>query len=164
MPKISSALSFLLLSLALSGLAVSESKNVESLRKERTNLERTSDPVERTKLSVKVSDILILLINEAAKAGEDKLVDQYLGDYAKTIKDAEDILMKTGKDAHKHPAGFKELEIGLRKQQRRLSDIGKLLDYDQRNALDRAQKLASDIDDRLVREMLLKDPNAARKP
>ena len=164
MPTRSRSIIILLLSLALSGIAVAESKNLESLRKERSNLEKTSDPVDRTKISVKVSDILILLINDAAKAGNDNLVDQYVSDYAKIIKDAEDTLMKTGKDAHKHPAGFKELEIGLRKQQRRLSDIGKLLDYDQRSALDRAQKLASDIDDRLVREMLLKDPNASRKP
>ena len=153
-----------LLSLALASSARGESKNNESLRKERSNLDRTSDPIDRTIISVKVSDILISLINDAAKTGEDHLVDQYLNEYCKTIKDAEDIMMKTGKDAHKHPSGFKDLEIGLRKQQRRLSDIGKLLDYDQRNTLERAQKLASEIDDRLVREMLLKDPNATRKP
>jgi hypothetical protein len=154
----------LLLFLALTGIATAESKNVESLHKEQSSLEKTTDPVDRTRISVKVSDILIELLNDAAKSGKDSLVDQYLSEYSKTIKDAEDTLMKTGKDAHKHPSGFKELEIGLRKQQRRLSDISKLLDYDQRNALDRAQKLASDIDDHLVRVMLIKDPNAPRKP
>src|SRR5262245_55537478 len=128
MPTRSSSVSVLLLSLALTGVAVSQSKNLESLRKERTNLERTWGPVDRTTRSVKVSDILILLINDAHKAGDDSLVYQYLSEYSKTIKDAEDTMMKTGKDAHKHPSGFKELEIGLRKQQRRLSDIGKLLD------------------------------------
>jgi hypothetical protein len=164
MPIRSSSLSFLLLSLALTGIVVSQSKNLESLRKERSSLEKTTDPIERTKMSVKVSDILILLVNDAAKSGNDKLVDQYLNEYCKTIKDAEDVMMKTRKDAHKHPSGFKDLEIGLRKQQRRLSDIGKLLDYDQRSTLEKAQKLASEIDDRLVREMLVKDPNASRKP
>src|SRR5215813_3463850 len=113
MPTRSRSIIILFLSLALSGIVVAESKNLESLRKERSNLEKTSDPVDRTKISVKVSDILILLINDAAKAGNDNLVDQYVSDYAKIIKDAEDTLMKTGKDAHKHPAGFKELEIGL---------------------------------------------------
>lgn len=164
MPIRSSLFSFLLLILALTGIVVSQSKNLESLHKERTKFEKTTNPVDRAKISVKISDILILLINDAAKSGNNSLVDQYLNDYCKTIKDAEDIMMKTRKDAHKHPSGFKDLEIGLRKQQRRLSDIGKLLDYDQRNALERAQKLASDIDDRLVREMLVKDPNASRKP
>jgi len=153
-----------LLILAWTGIVESQSKNLESLRKERVSFEKTSDAVDRTKISVKISDILILLITDAARSGNTSLVDQYLNDYCKTIKDAEDTMIKTKKDAHKHPAGFKELEIGLRKQQRRLSDIGKLLDYDQRSALEKAQKLASDIDDRLVREMLVKDPNASRKP
>src|SRR5215471_1746211 len=103
MPIRSSSILVLLLSLALATVAVAESKNLESLRKEQSNLEKTSDPVDRTKISVRVSDILILLINDAARSGNDKLVDQYIGEYSKTIKDAEDTLMKTGKDAHKHP-------------------------------------------------------------
>jgi hypothetical protein len=71
-------------------------------------------------------------------------------------------MMKTRKDAHKHPDGFKDLEISLRKQQSRLSDAGKLMDVDSRDAVDKVRKQASDISDQLVKTMLLKDPNAAK--
>jgi len=146
------------------GHLLAQSKIEESLKKERTNLERTSDPVGRTKIQIKISELLITLVNDAARAGKDSLVEQLLNDYANTIQDAQLTMMKTGKDAHKHPAGFKELEIALRKQQHRLSDVGKLLDYDQRVAVEKVQKLASDISDQLLKVMLLKDSNASRKP
>src|SRR6185436_19730527 len=108
MPVRSCSLLFLLLILAWTGIVESQSKNLESLRKERVSFEKTSDAVDRTKISVKISDILILLITDAARSGNTSLVDQYLNDYCKTIKDAEDTMIKTKKDAHKHPAGFKE--------------------------------------------------------
>ena len=146
------------------GNVTAQSKSEESLQKEQKNLERASDPVSRTKVQIKISELLITLVTDAARAGKDSLVEQRLNDYANTIQDAHLTMMKTGRDAHKHPAGFKDLEIALRKQQHRLSDIGKLLDYDQRGAVDKAQKLASDIGDQLVKVMLLKDPNAPRKP
>ncbi|HLQ78895.1 MAG TPA: hypothetical protein VK210_16170 [Terriglobia bacterium] len=146
------------------GNVTAQSKSEESLQKEQKNLERASDPVSRTKVQIKISELLITLVTDAARAGKDSLVEQRLNDYANTIQDAHLTMMKTGRDAHKHPAGFKDLEIALRKQQHRLSDIGKLLDYDQRGAVDKAQKLASDIGDQLVKVMLLKDPNAPHKP
>jgi len=145
------------------GSVVGETKTETSLQKERTNLARTNNPVERTKINIKISDLLITLMTDAARAGDDKLVEQHLADYANTIQDAHLTMMKTGKDAHKHPQGFKELEISLRKQQRTLSDAGKLMDYEQRETVDRVRKLASDISDQLVKVMLLKDPNAGKK-
>jgi hypothetical protein len=50
----------------------------------------------------------------------------------------------------------------LRKQQSRLSDAGKLMDIDSREAVDKVRKQASAISDQLVKTMLLKDPNAAK--
>jgi len=149
---------------AFVGNVTAQSKSEESLHREQKNLERASDPVARTRVQIKISELLITLVTDAARAGKDSLVEQRLNDYSNAIQDAHLTMMKTGRDAHKHPAGFKDLEIALRKQQHRLSDIGKLLDYDQRAAVDKAQKLASDIGDQLVKVMLLKDPNAPRKP
>ena len=41
-------------------------------------------------------------------------------------------MIKTGRDAHRKPKGFKDLEISLRRQVRILDDIGKGLTFDQR--------------------------------
>ena len=152
----------ILLSLALCSYSIAQSKAEEQLRKERAELARTKDPVSRTKIEIKISDLLITLMADAARAGDDKRAEQYLSDYSNTISDAHLTMMKTGKDAHKHPEGFKDLEISLRKQQSRLSDAGKLMDVDSRDAVDKVRKQASDISDQLVKTMLLKDPNATR--
>ena len=146
--------------IALCGYSIAQSKAEEQLKKERAELARTKDPVGRTKIEIKISDLLITLMADAARTGDDKRAEQYLSDYSNTISDAHLTMMKTGKDAHKHPEGFKELEISLRKQQSRLSDAGKLMDVDSRDAVDKVRKQASEISDQLVKTMLLKDPNA----
>ena len=152
----------IVLFIGLCSYSVAQSKAEEQLRKERAELARTKDPVGRTKIEIKISDLLITLMADAARGGDDKRAEQYLNDYSNTISDAHLTMMKTGKDAHKHPEGFKDLEISLRKQQSRLSDAGKLMDVDSRDAVDKVRKQASDISDQLVKTMLLKDPNAAR--
>ncbi len=148
--------------LALCSYSIAQSKAEVSLEKERSNLKRTTDPVNRTKIEIKISDLLITLMTDAARAGDDKLVQQHLNDYSNTISDAHLTMMKSGKDAHKHPQGYKDLEISLRKQQSRLSDTGKLVDIDIRDDFDKVRKQASDISDQLVKTMLLKDPNATK--
>jgi hypothetical protein len=148
--------------IVLCSYSVAQSKSEEQLQKERANLARTTDPVSRTRIEIKISDLLITLMIDAARAGEDKHAEQYLNDYSNTISDAHLTMMKTGKDAHKHPDGFKDLEISLRKQQSRLSDAGKLMDVDSRDAVDKVRKQASDISDQLVKTMLLKEPNATK--
>jgi len=148
---------------ALCSYAIAQSKTEVSLQKERTNLNRTNDPVNRTKIEIKISDLLITLMTDAARAGNDKLAEQYLNDYSNTISDAHLTMMKSGKDAHKHPSGFKDLEISLRKQLSRLTDAGKMMDIDSRGAVDTVRKQASDISDQLVKTMLLKEPNAPKR-
>jgi len=148
---------------ALCGYVFAQSKTETALQKERTNLSKTNDPVDRSKTEIKISDLLITLLTDAARAGNEKQVEQYLNDYSNTIADAHLTLMKTGKDAHKHPEGFKDLEISLRKQQRQLADVAKLVDVDSRDAIDKVRKQASDISDQLVKTMLLRDSNAPKK-
>ena len=155
------AITVLLFSLCSNALA--QSKAAVSLQKERAKLERTTDPVSRTKIDIKISEFLITLLTEAGRAGDNKLVEQYLNDYSNTISDAHLTMMKTGKDAHKHPSGFKDLEIALRKQQRQLTDAGKLMDFENRSAVDKVRKQASDISDQLLKTMLLKEPNAPKR-
>jgi hypothetical protein len=146
----------------LCSYSIAQSKAEEQLKKERSNLTRTTNPLSRTKIEIKISDLLITLMTDAARAGDDKKAEQYLNDYSNTIADAHLTMMKTGKDAHKHPEGFKDLEISLRKQQSRLADAGKLMDIDSRDAVDKVRKQASDISDQLVKTMLLRDSNAVK--
>jgi hypothetical protein len=139
------------------------SKTEESLQKERAKLSRTNDPVDRTKTQIKISSLLLTMLTDAARDGNDKLVEQHLNDYSNTISDAHLTMMKSGRDAHKKPSGYKDLEISLRKQQRQLSDAAKMVDIDSRDAVERVRKQASDISDQLVKTMLLREPNAPKR-
>ena len=135
-------------------------KRLERLDRELEKLKRTTDPVDRTKIDIYISEILLSLVGDAVRSGEPEALGRRLGEYVDTIEDAHQAMMKTGRDAHRKPKGFKELEISLRRQIRILDDIGRGLTYDQREPVDKAKQQASDIRDDLLKA-LFGDPNAS---
>ena len=134
-------------------------KRLERLDREREKLRRTTDGVDRTKLDINISEILLSLVSDAVKSGEPEVLGRRLDEYVDTIEDAHQAMMKTGRDAHRKPKGFKDLEISLRRQIRILDDIGRGLTFDQREPVDKARKQASDIRDDLLKA-LFGEPNA----
>ena len=134
-------------------------KRLERLDRERDKLRHTTDGVDRTKIDINISEILLSLVSDAVKSGEPEVLGRRLDEYADTIEDAHQAMMKTGRDAHRKPKGFKDLEISLRRQIRILDDIGRGLTFDQREPVDKARKQASDIRDDLLKA-LFGEPNA----
>jgi hypothetical protein len=128
-------------------------KRLERLDREREKLKHTTDAVDRTKIDIDVSEILLSLVSDAVRSGEPEALGKRLGEYVDTIQDAHQAMMKTGRDAHRKPKGFKELEISLRRQIRILDDIGRGLTYDQREPVDKAKQQASDIRDDLLKAL-----------
>ena len=128
-------------------------KRLERLERERAHLKNATDPVDRTKSDIAISEILLSLASDAVRSGEPEVLEKRLGEYVDTIEDAHQCLIKTGRDAHRKPKGFKDLEIVLRRQIRMLDDIGKGLTFDQREPVDKAKQQASDIRDDLLRAL-----------
>lgn len=161
----------LLLFLSLNSCAVSHlsllqadyDKRVENLRKEKEKLVRQTDPVGRTKTQIKISEILLTLISDAVQSGETEVMERRLGEYLAAIQDAHQTMMKTGRDAHRRPGGFKDLEIALRRHIRQLEDIGKGLTFDQREPVDKARKEAADIRDDLLKALFGEQNAPSRK-
>ena len=153
----------LLLVFSLSSRAVQSDKQVERLQKERANLTRQTDPVGRTKTQIKISEVLLTLISNAVQAGDMDLMQKYIGEYLVTIEDAHQTMMKTGRDAHRKPGGFKDLEIALRRHVRQLVDIGKALTFDEREPLDKAKEEAVDIRDDLLKALFGEENAPSRK-
>jgi hypothetical protein len=58
---------------------------------------------------------------------------KHLTEYVGTVREAHQTMMKTGRDAHRKPKGFKELEIALRRQINMLNDLGRTVTFDQRD-------------------------------
>jgi len=128
-------------------------KRLERLDREREKLKHTTDAIDRTKIEIDVSEILLSLVSDAVRSGEPEVLGKRLGEYVDAIEDAHQGLMKTGRDAHRKPKGFKELEISLRRQIRILDDIGRGLTYDQREPVDKAKQEASSIRDDLLKAL-----------
>jgi len=126
-------------------------KTEEALKKEQEKLNRISDPVGFTKASIKVSELLLTLAGQAAKAGDLQAMESRLNEYVGTIQKANETMARTGVDAHRKPKGFKELEIALRRQGNLLKDIGGMLSFDQREPVEKAREQAS-----VIRESLIK--------
>lgn len=139
---------------ARSGLQLVEyDKRLQQLEKEKEKLKKQTDPVGRTKTQIKISDILVTMISDTAKTGDMELMATRLDEYVSTIRNAHQTMANTGRDAHKKPKGFKELEIALRRQVRQLEDIGGALTYDQRESIEKARVQAAGIREELLRAL-----------
>jgi hypothetical protein len=137
---------------ARGGLQLMElDKRLIALENEKTKLKRQTDPVDRTKTHIKISDILMTLVTDAVKDGDLEVMEHRLDEYVTTIQEAHQTMVKTGRDAHKKPNGFKHLEISLRRQVRQLEDIGITLAFDDRESIDKAKDLAAEIRDNLLK-------------
>src|SRR5215467_8158329 len=108
---------FILVVMVLSSCAVRTAslqgqvdKRLERLDKERARLKAEADPIERAKSDITISEILLSLASDAVRSGEPEVMEKRLTEYVDTIQDAHQVLIKTGRDAHKKPKGFKELE------------------------------------------------------
>jgi len=144
-------------------LQVQVDKRFERLDRERAHLKTLTDPVDRTKSDIAISEILLSLAGDAVRSGEPEVLQKRLGEYVDAIEDAHQGLMKTGRDAHKKPKGFKDLEIVLRRQIRTLEDIGKGLTFDQREPVEKAKQQASDIRDDLLKALFGEQNAPSRK-
>jgi hypothetical protein len=138
-------------------------KRLERLQKERDKLTRLTDPIDRTKTDIAISEILLSLASEAIKTGEPEMLGKRLNEYIDTIRDAHETMMKTGRDAHRKPKGFKDLEIALRRQIRVLDDLAHSVSFDQRDPVEKAKAQASDLREELLKALFGEQNAPSRK-
>jgi hypothetical protein len=128
-------------------------KRLERLERERNKLERQTDPVDRTKTYINVAEVLLSLAGDAIKSDEPEVLEKRLGEYVETIRDAHETMMTSGRDAHKKPKGFKDLEIALRRQIRLLDDLARTTSFEHRDPVEKAKQIASDLREDVFRAL-----------
>ena len=138
-------------------------KRFERLQREKDKLNRLTDPVDRTKTDIAIAEILLSLASDAIKTGEPEALGKRLNEYVETIRDAHQTMVKTGRDAHKKPKGFKELEIALRRQIRMLEDLARGVTFDQRDPVEKAKEEASDIREDVLKALFGEQNAPSRK-
>jgi hypothetical protein len=126
-------------------------ERMRELAKEREKLVREKDPVDRTKIGIKISEILLESVADAIQAEDFAAMNTHLDEYSAAIEEAHSTMINSGRDARKKAGGFKELEIALRKHVLRFDDLARALALDQRSPVEKVKKLASGIRNGLLK-------------
>src|SRR5262245_64760850 len=113
--------------LVLSGCAarlgrLNDNQRAERLARERGRLTELKDPVQRTKSYIVISNLLVDFITGAARDHQTDVMATLVEQYTTTIRSARDTIVNSDRDAARNPAGYKDLELSLGQQARRLDD------------------------------------------
>lgn len=146
-------LMLLLTGLAATAAAATEEERAKELQKERARLQKEADPIDRAKIGVKISDILVEDVGEAVREGNFEEMQMQLTAYAQTIESAHKELLDSGRNAVKKPSGFKELEIALRQHVRKFDELSRMLTLQRRVPLEQTKDLAAGIRDKLLKAL-----------
>ena len=122
-----------------------EDKRATQLANERKKLDRTTNPQNRAESLMKIAEINLSYIKQAAGANDFPKLESYAVQYQKAVSDAHDAMMRSGLDPARKPRGFKNVEIALRKQIRVLQDIGRLLTLEDRKPIEATLELVTQI-------------------
>jgi hypothetical protein len=133
--------------------AASDEERAKELQRERAKLQKETDPVDRAKIGIKISDILMADVGEAVREGDFDELQMQLTAYSETIETAHRDLLDSGRDAVKKPGGFKELEIALRQHVRKLDELSRMLNLQRRVPIEKTKDLASGIRDKLLKAL-----------
>lgn len=106
------------------------------LERERADLAGETDPVERTRIQIRISDLMISFMGDAVSDGDTDEIAARADEYRTAILDARNTMMASGRDPTQNVAGYRDLEIALRQQIRQLDDIGARLALASREPID----------------------------
>lgn len=131
-------------------------------QKYQEKLKQETNPVGKTKALIKMSEIDLKEALAQVQAGNLDDADKYLTRYIGVIHQASEILKNSNRNAQKNPAGFREFEISLHLQLRKLNDLREYYAYDQQQIIGKAAEVAR----RAQQDMLLAifGPENIRKP
>lgn len=122
-----------------------DTKLEEKYIKHQKKLTKQGNPIKKVKILIKMSGVNLKLVSRVVKKGKFSEANTILNRYVKDVKQARQILSKSGRNAQKKAAGFKHLEISLRKQLRELNDIKTHYSFDEQGSVDKTIKYVEDV-------------------
>lgn len=131
-------------------------------QKYQEKLKQQTNPVGKTKVLIKMSEIDLKEALAQVQSGNLDEADKFLIRYTGVIRQATQILKDSNRNAQKNPAGFRDFEISLHLQLRRLNDLKEYYAYDQQKIVEKAAEVAQ----KAQQDMLLAifGPENLRKP
>ena len=135
-------------------------ERVRRINEERARLGTTTNPVTRTRIQIRISDLLISFVGDAVDVGDVELIDERIGEYRAVVLAARDTMVNSGRNALNDASGYRDLEIALRQHARQLGDIGSQLPFEPRQPLDRLIDEISEVREEML-DILFPEPSAA---
>ena len=132
-------------------------------QKQVAKLSRETNPIARVKVLIKMSHLDINEVDHLVKKGDFREADRFLKRYAEDIKQAAQTLKDSKRNAQKNPAGFKDFEIALRKQLRRLEDLKLNYSFDQQEAINQALTVAESAKEQMFQAIFGAENAGGRK-
>ena len=124
--------------------------NQKEYQRQQDKLKLTSNPVGKVKVLIKMSRIDLNGAASQAKNGDLQSADAFLTRYSEVVLQAQEILKNSGRNAQKNPAGYRELEISLSDQLRKLNDLKDSYPYDQQEKLTKAIQAAKTVQEEML--------------
>ena len=118
---------------------------------ETKRLAQIKDPIEKTQHYIRISQLLIDSITDAARENNFEAMTMLLDEYLEVVRSAEEALVSSGHDPTEEPEGFTDLELALREEGRRLRDITRSLRVDDRPSIEVASGATASIREELLR-------------
>src|SRR5262245_39399777 len=132
---------------------MTDKQKSERLATERGRVSELTQPVAKTQSYIMISQILLDFAGGAARDGDITGMSSLLDQYVITIRAARDTMLNSDRDPLRRPAGYKELELALRDQIRRLQDMGVSLSSRERAAVTTALEVANAVHEQIFRRL-----------
>jgi len=116
-------------------------------------LQRETNPVKKARYEIRLGRLKLLEAIDAFDKHDANKTWELLGAYLTHIRSSWQLLQGSGRDAFRHPEGFKELDIALREDARFLEDLSHRLSYYERGDVDKTAKEIGQIRAEVIKEL-----------
>jgi hypothetical protein len=141
----------------------SEDRNSTEYQKQQDKLSRETSPVGKVKILVKMSELDIGEVSHWVKKGNLPEANRFLSQYVAVIRQANETLKSSNRNAQKNPAGFKDFEISLRRQLRKLLDLKPGYPFDQQQPVNEAIAAVESVKEEMLRAIFGSENTGHRK-
>ncbi len=100
-------------------------------------LQRERDPVRKAKYEIRLGRMKLLQAIQAYDQGNLDQCRELLSVYLERMKSSWGTLKSSGRQAVRHPQGFKELDIALREDERTIEDLKRRVPYLERTPIEK---------------------------
>ena len=118
-----------------------------------SRLQREPNPVKKARHEIRLGRLKLLEAIDAYDKQDANKAQDLLGAYLTHIRSSWQLLQSSGRNAFRHPEGFKELEIALREDGRFIEDLSHRLSFFDRSNVVKTAKEVEQIRAAVIKEI-----------